>query len=183
MLIASLMAFAGLLAAQGEALQLRVADEPELRAVYAQWDERRVPFVQRDDGWVTVIGIDLDTVPGEHAAELTREYSDGRNILERQVIQVEAESYPTTELTVAPGYVELSAEDQERAARESREISAIYSELTPEMLWTEPFDAPIPGAVDGRNFGHRRIFNGQARAPHSGADLRASTGTRISPRQ
>src|SRR5207253_1114123 len=31
----------------------------------------------------------------------------------------------------------------------------------------------------GTNFGHRRIFNGQPRAPHAGADLRASTGTPI----
>src|SRR5207253_8109189 len=31
----------------------------------------------------------------------------------------------------------------------------------------------------GTNFGHRRIFNGQPRAPHAGADLRAKTGTPI----
>ena len=38
---------------------------------------------------------------------------------------------------------------------------------------------PIPGTTSGSNFGHRRVFNGQARDPHSGADLRASTGTPI----
>jgi murein DD-endopeptidase MepM/ murein hydrolase activator NlpD len=38
---------------------------------------------------------------------------------------------------------------------------------------------PVRGAKDGRNFGHRRVFNGQPRAPHSGADLRATTGTPI----
>ncbi len=54
-----------------------------------------------------------------------------------------------------------------------------YARVTPEMYWNEPFAAPIPGAKDGRNFGHRRVFNGQPRAPHSGADLRATTGTPI----
>jgi murein DD-endopeptidase MepM/ murein hydrolase activator NlpD len=39
--------------------------------------------------------------------------------------------------------------------------------------------APIPGAKDGRNFGHRRVFNGQPRSPHSGADLRAAKGTPV----
>jgi murein DD-endopeptidase MepM/ murein hydrolase activator NlpD len=46
------------------------------------------------------------------------------------------------------------------------------------MLWSKPFAVPIPGG-SGTNFGHRRIFNGQARAPHAGADLKASTGTPI----
>ena len=39
-----------------------------------------------------------------------------------------------------------------------------------------PFEVPVRGAKDGRNFGHRRVFNGQPRAPHSGADLRAHDG-------
>ena len=38
---------------------------------------------------------------------------------------------------------------------------------------------PIPGVEGGRNFGHRRVFNGQPRAPHSGADLTAATGVEI----
>ena len=46
------------------------------------------------------------------------------------------------------------------------------------MLWNEPFKVPIPGET-GTNFGHRRIFNGQPRAPHAGADLHAATGTPI----
>jgi murein DD-endopeptidase MepM/ murein hydrolase activator NlpD len=37
---------------------------------------------------------------------------------------------------------------------------------------------PIPGGT-GTNFGHRRIFNGQARAPHAGADLKARTGAPV----
>ena len=82
-------------------------------------------------------------------------------------------------MTVAPGYVELSPENQDRAARESSEIGRIYETLTPELYWAESFQVPIPGATDGRNFGHRRIFNGQGRAPHSGADLRAASGTPI----
>jgi murein DD-endopeptidase MepM/ murein hydrolase activator NlpD len=37
----------------------------------------------------------------------------------------------------------------------------------------------LAGASGGRNFGHRRIFNDQPRAPHSGTDLAASTGTAV----
>jgi murein DD-endopeptidase MepM/ murein hydrolase activator NlpD len=48
----------------------------------------------------------------------------------------------------------------------------------PEMLWDKPFHSPIPGET-GTNFGSRRVFNGEARAPHAGSDLRAKTGTPI----
>jgi murein DD-endopeptidase MepM/ murein hydrolase activator NlpD len=75
--------------------------------------------------------------------------------------------------------VELSPEDQARANRETEEIAQIYATLTPQLYWSEPFQSPIPGVADGRNFGHRRVFNGQPRAPHAGADLRAATGTPI----
>jgi aminopeptidase N len=37
------------------------------------------------------------------------------------------------------------------------------------MYWKEPFIVPIAGETGGTNFGQRRVFNGQARAPHAGA--------------
>ena len=43
----------------------------------------------------------------------------------------------------------------------------------------QPFQVPIPGITGGRNFGHRRMFNDQPRAPHSGTDLKAAIGTEI----
>ena len=75
--------------------------------------------------------------------------------------------------------MELSKPDLARANREAKETQGIYATITNEMLWDEPFSVPIPGENSGTNFGHRRVFNGQPRAPHAGADLRAKTGTPI----
>ena len=94
------------------------------------------------------------------------------------VIEIETKKYPTTELKVDDRYVELSKPDLARANREAKETEAIYAVIGDEMLWNEPFKVPIPGET-GTNFGHRRIFNGQPRAPHAGADLHAATGTPI----
>jgi murein DD-endopeptidase MepM/ murein hydrolase activator NlpD len=72
----------------------------------------------------------------------------------------------------------LSPENTERAVREAREIEEIHNTISGEALWREPFVVPIPGGT-GTNFGSRRVFNGESRNPHAGADLRATTGTPI----
>ena len=175
----SLAALVALVAVQGQAVQLNQPDEPGLQGVTVAWQDHSIPFVERGDGWVTVIGVDLDIAPGSYEANIERRFADGRVERTAQSLEVRGKDYPTTELTVAPKYVQLSAADQERSARESREIAAAYAALTPEAYWSEPFASPIPGISSGTNFGHRRVFNGEPRAPHSGADLKAATGDEI----
>jgi murein DD-endopeptidase MepM/ murein hydrolase activator NlpD len=170
---------AGLSVAQGQALQLTLPHEPGLAAVQVQWGASTVPFVRRGDDWISVLGVDVDAPAGERFAELSLRFGDGRSEMRREALTVQSKRFPTTELTVEPRFVELSPEDQARADREAAELAAIYATVTPEIYWSEAFQSPIPGVADGRNFGHRRVFNGQPRAPHSGTDLRATTGTPI----
>ena len=164
---------------QGQVLEMSYPTEPDLARVSVRWSGHEVPFVERGDVWLATVGVDLDSKPGEHAVSVTFTYKDGRTRVEREPVMVTAEKYPTTELQVEERFVELSPEDQARADREGAETSAIYDTFTPERYWTDGFVVPVSGAKDGRNFGHRRVFNGQPRAPHSGADLRATTGTPI----
>lgn len=160
-------------------MAISLPNEAALESAELRWSDRGIPFVPTPTGWMTVIGVDLDAPPGSHEAEIRLRYADGRTEVRAEQVVVSARSFPTTALEVEPRYVELSPQDQARAARESRETAAIYAVLTPERYWRGEFQSPIPGATGGRNFGHRRVFNGQARAPHSGADLRAPTGTPI----
>jgi murein DD-endopeptidase MepM/ murein hydrolase activator NlpD len=164
---------------QGQALRFDVPDEPGLVSVTVEWQEKRIPFARSSTGWFTLAGIDLDTSPGAHTADLTWTYDDGRVRHETRQIDVVERQFKTTRLEVAPKYVDLSTENETRAARERREINEIYSQITSEAFWTGPFAVPIPGVTGGRNFGHRRVFNDQPRAPHSGADLTAMMGTEI----
>lgn len=164
---------------QGEALQVRYPNMPGLERAFIEWNGREVPLVTDGGGWVTVIGVDLEAPEGAHEAKVTFHFEDGRIEHREETIEVKDKSFPTTRLTVAPKYVELSPEDQARVKREAAETAAVYARLTPEKYWREPFITPIPGVTGGRNFGHRRVFNNQPRAPHSGADLRATTGTEI----
>jgi murein DD-endopeptidase MepM/ murein hydrolase activator NlpD len=166
-------------AGQGQPLQMSYPNEPGLSRVSVRWSGHDVPFLRSGDEWVAFVGVDLDSKPGDHAVNVTFSYEDGRARTIKEPVLVTAVQYPTTELEVEERFVELSPEDQARADREAAETSAIYDAFTPQRFWSEPFAVPVRGAKDGRNFGHRRVFNGQPRAPHSGADLRATTGTPI----
>jgi murein DD-endopeptidase MepM/ murein hydrolase activator NlpD len=177
------MSFFVLLAAltvfQGQALEVTVPHEAGMEAATIAWSGRDVPFVRDGERWLTVIGVDLDVEAGEHPAPISLHFAGGRTQTRQETIAVQGKSFPTTRLTVAPKYVELSPEDQARANREAKETAALYARLTPQKYWTGKFETPIPGVTGGRNFGSRRVFNNQPRAPHSGADLRAATGDKI----
>lgn len=166
-------------AGQGQALEMSFPAEPGLTGVTVLWSGHDVPFVHSGDRWLTLVGVDLDSRPGDHAVDVTFTYADGHKRVSREPVVVNAGQYPTTQLQVEERYGNPNPDDEARAAREAAETNAIFATFTPERYWSEPFEVPVRGAKDGRNFGHRRVYNGQPRAPHSGTDLRANTGTPI----
>jgi murein DD-endopeptidase MepM/ murein hydrolase activator NlpD len=176
----SLAALAALLvASQGDAVPIQVPHEPGLEQVVVDWEGVTVSLTRQSDRWLGLLGIDLDAEPGERELPLKLTFADGRSVDQSVELSVQAREFPTTELQVAPRFVDLNPNDQARAALEAEEIAEIYRRVTHERLWDGAFAIPVAGVQDGRNFGHRRVFNGQARAPHSGADLRAGSGTPI----
>jgi murein DD-endopeptidase MepM/ murein hydrolase activator NlpD len=163
---------------QGSAVQVTFPHEPGIKSVEVIWEEKNVPAFRLNDQWTTILGVDLESKPGERQANVIVTMEDGRTDKRDVTIKIVAKKFPTTELKVEDRYVELSKADLDRANREAKEIEAIHTTITKEALWQTPFTVPIPGG-SGTNFGHRRVFNGEPRAPHGGADLRASTGTPI----
>lgn len=164
---------------QGSIALVTLPEEPGVKSIELHWNERTIPFVHTADKWETFVGVDVDTKAADHEGEIVVVYNDGRNEKRPVVFRVSPVKFPTTELTVDDQYVQLSPANQTRAAREARELEKIYNLVNPEMLWSKPFHSPIPGQTKGSNFGHRRVFNGQPRAPHAGSDLKATTGTPI----
>ncbi len=163
----------------GQAVVVDIPFEPELEAVTLSWQAQEIRMVATDAGWFALLGVDLDVQPGSYEVQATLQYADNRQEQRTLPLTVTPKDYPTTRLTVEPKYVELSAEDQARAARDSQQINAAYATTADTRYWSDDFIVPIPGVTGGRNFGHRRVFNDQPRAPHSGADLTAATGTEI----
>jgi murein DD-endopeptidase MepM/ murein hydrolase activator NlpD len=174
-----LVLLAGLTAIPGQAVYLNVPERAGVEAVSVVFENQQVQLADAEDGWFALLGVDLDVKPGSYPVQLSYEFQDGETETAELALLVLPKDYPTTKLEVAPKYVELSNENQTRSANERVQIRQAYAETRIRPYWSDGFIIPIPGVEGGRNFGHRRVFNGQPRAPHSGADLTATTGTEI----
>jgi murein DD-endopeptidase MepM/ murein hydrolase activator NlpD len=163
----------------GQTVVVDIPFEPELEAVTLAWQSQEIQMAPADSGWFALLGVDLDVAPGPYEVDAVFRYAGNRQDRRTLALTVTPKEYPTTRLTVEPKYVELSPANQERAAQEKKRINAAYATTAAEPYWTDVFIVPIPGVTGGRNFGHRRVFNDQPRAPHSGADLTATQGTEV----
>jgi murein DD-endopeptidase MepM/ murein hydrolase activator NlpD len=163
---------------QGKAFAVATPHVEGMKGASLAWQGKKVPLARQDDAWTAAVGVDLDVKPGKYTASVEIQTDRGTRS-EAIDVEVTAVAYPTRVLDVEPKYVDLAPADLERANRETERLNAIHRAVTNEKFWTEPFRAPVDGAIEASSFGSRSVFNGQARAPHAGADLKAATGTRI----
>ncbi len=98
--------------------------------------------------------------------------------VETVTVTVSRYPYPEQRLHVDDRMVHLSAADQERSAREGKQIDALWP-LEGAARFALPLGAPLADLPKGGRFGARRVFNGEPRSPHGGADYPAVVGTPV----
>lgn len=135
-----------------------------------------VPVLVAGDarGWTAVVGIALSAKPGKATLEVER---PGRQA-ERKTFVIESFRYAEQRLKVAPGHVELSPEDLARYEREREHLAQVASTHSAAPPASLRLAQPTPGPRSS-SFGLRRVFNGQARNPHSGMDIAAEKGAPV----
>jgi murein DD-endopeptidase MepM/ murein hydrolase activator NlpD len=94
-------------------------------------------------------------------------------------LSVAPRTFDVQHLTLPRGMVDLDPQTERRANAESARLRALYRTVTPERLWREAFVRPLAGSGPGTGFGARRVINGQPRAPHTGADYAAPSGSPV----
>jgi murein DD-endopeptidase MepM/ murein hydrolase activator NlpD len=141
----------------------------------AQYNGRPVMVLARDGGgWNAVVGIALAADPqARHAIEV-RDSGGKREV----AFSLEPKQYAEQRLMVAPKHVELSPRDLARHERERAHLAALLRRHSPQAPATLRLVTPTAGPRSS-SFGLRRVFNNQPRAPHSGMDIAASTGTPV----
>lgn len=126
--------------------------------------------------WTALVGIPLAATPGDASITVRKEGAPERRI----DYVVSPKQYREQRLSVAPGTVDLSAADTARYERERDHLAGVMATLTEMRPDTASLQmrVPVPGRRSS-SFGLRRVFNGQARNPHSGMDIAAGTGTPV----
>jgi murein DD-endopeptidase MepM/ murein hydrolase activator NlpD len=186
------------LTSQGSLLLAEVRSATPLQEVTANWSDHKIEFwkvvepakpgaksktIASVEHWQAMIGADLEKAPGAYplaiSAKSESAASTGDALACTASIAVRAGKFAVESLKVDNKFVEPDEQQAQRAAADQKKLKEIYDTVTPEKLWQGPFQWPLTGITQGTNFGKRRILNGQARSPHTGADFPALTGTPI----
>lgn len=135
-----------------------------------------VPLLVLGDprGWTAVLGIALSASTG--AAQIRVEDAGGSS--RTVAYTIAPKQYREQRLTVAPRTVDLSPEDEARWERERAHQAGVMATFSAPLPRSLALQVPVPGRRSS-SFGLRRVFNGQARNPHSGMDIAAATGTPV----
>lgn len=144
------------------------ADQPKPTVFFA---DRSILVVERKGYWEAVVGLGLQTQPGEYFLDT--------NLNERKLrFNVAAREYPIQALNFSdPRLVTPNAADELRIERETHHLhnllSTFSSRLAPRQL-----ALPLKGRQSSP-FGVRRMLNGLMRQPHTGLDIAAAQGSQI----
>ena len=150
----------------------KVSAQP--KAPRAWFAERQVLVASAAGHWVAVVGLPLDLKAG------SQELLVGEGATQKTLrFEVKDKRYPEQHITLKDSSkVNLASADEERATREIAAIQELKRHWRDTAETETDFQLPAEGRLASR-FGLRRIFNGEARAPHSGLDVAVPRGTPI----
>ena len=134
--------------------------------------------VGNGDLWVGLIGIDIETKPGEYAAAVRATTGRGDTVRAAYDLIVAPKKFPTRHLSVNPRFIDPPADVLDRIQREATRQAEIFATASQVRQWRGGFLRPVLGEATS-SFGRRSVYNGESRSPHSGTDFRSAAGTPI----
>jgi murein DD-endopeptidase MepM/ murein hydrolase activator NlpD len=128
-----------------------------------------------DENLVAIVGIPLSLKPGEYYIS---GHWDDELALQKRFFTVADKQYSTQHINIKDDRkVNPYASDMDRILLEQkRQVKAknYYTDASVEVDFLQPVEGIMTGS-----FGRRRIFNGEARRPHSGMDIAANEGVPV----
>jgi murein DD-endopeptidase MepM/ murein hydrolase activator NlpD len=138
------------------------------------FNTHRVAVVRKDEQWIAVVGIPLAEKPGELKLKVSTPSGTSE-----VPFRITDKSYRTQHLTIKnQRQVDPNPDDLKRISGETKRSNEALSKFTATDIPALQLISPVEG-VRSDSYGSRRVFNGQARSPHSGMDIAAAKGTPI----
>jgi murein DD-endopeptidase MepM/ murein hydrolase activator NlpD len=173
----------GLASAIGLVAGSSFAQDTPLRLVpgsVVRWPGPGVTRCLRDGHDVSPVGGEclfaIDLLHAEGTVVLSRERGGSQESVRVGVL---ASPYPVERVTLPDDrYVKLKPRDLARVNREQKVVTQVLSRRTPPRF-SFPLARPLAGEHEGRNFGRKRVLNGEERQPHGGVDYGVPGGTPV----
>lgn len=173
-------------AVQGETVTCEVVTERPMRLT-AIYKGNEIPFVQEGLRSWALLPIHAMQEPGIYPVEL-RAYpasgqGDSHPIGRLSVhLYVVAGTFETYDIVIPPSSDKAGLLNAELIRAEWARLAGIFSQRTPEKLWSGPFRYPLEAGVRRITsaFGERRSYNGgPVSSYHEGLDFGAPEGTPV----
>lgn len=100
------------------------------------------------------------------------------NLYETLTLDITKGKYKKEQLKVSKKHVNPSKKVQKRIQKEYDEAIKIYNTISDDNYIKSKFELPMDSKITSA-FGNARVFNGQLKSYHSGADFRAKVGTAV----
>jgi hypothetical protein len=164
----------------GSPVLFRVTAPAELTALQGTWSNRKLffRFAGACNCWYAIAGVDLNAPAGKYPLRLEGTGKDHASTAFTYDVAVTEKLYPTTALTVAPGFVQPPKRVEPRIEEEQALKKRLFSHISPESYWLGRFASPVETGVSG-GFGAARTLNGIKKSQHEGLDFHAPIGTTV----
>ena len=166
-------------AIQGEPVLLTLTTDKPAAWATATFLGQNLRFDPEDDVLIALVAVDRNKKPGDYTLDVNVQYADGTKGSFSKAISVAGKTFPTSQLSVDPRFVTLSKEDLEWVKKDNEAAAKAYASSSELRLWHGAWQQPAEGRWSSA-FGVRRLFNGEERSYHSGADIAIPTGTPVS---
>jgi len=141
----------------------------------AKLDGTPVMVLHHAEQWFALVGIALETVPGEVSLDVSQSGSAPQQVK----FDVNPKQYPVQALTIAnPEMVNPTPAQLKRIEREQLHLDKVVHRWRKTSRPGIGFIWPGKGP-ETSPFGVHRVLNGEPRSPHTGVDLGAPAGTPV----
>ena len=167
----------------GQAFAVSITSTADYSQPVVTWMNRSVSLNVEQGGAGKIsyglLGTDVRNVkPGSYKI-LFEFIQNGKKYKASGNIAIKPRAYPKEELTVSPKMVNPPKKELPRIREEQKLIGSALRTMTTPRRWTTPPQPPLSSITLTSQYGKSRVYNGQPRAGHNGADIRAVTGTNV----